>query len=475
LVEVPLQWKISMAGAEDVRARLSDLNNKFKENKISAGDYAKELRSLNSESRAFVNVSTLQKNIFLATHPAVNQLSRAMSVLGSTANTVLSITNALNLAQLALASTSTEQRILESERMQALRELMIAEQKYGKDSIEAAAAREKLNEINARIADETKRIADQQAQNAVSLGASVALIGAAAVNIITKVMPALTGLGAILTGGSLPYIIATIGAAAAPIAAVAAAIAAAAIGLTFFLAGLNIEPFKTWAESMSGIFGPVAKFIIKTFTIDFPNAIKVFLDVMNNIFLIVVPGMLATIADYFGQVMTRDLPAWLQAGARLLIEGFSHMWGTINDNMVAVLQIMFDTLVRWFGDIVAKIAETIRNIWNMFTSLSTRQFNNAVGTAQQGFSGLQGSQVINMLHAASGFEGMVNQPTLFLTGEAGPEYVSVVPNGGRGGGTGTVLVSQVIVQGSILAEREVARISDNSLKNALKQTGFGLR
>lgn len=65
---------------------------------------------------------------------------------------------------------------------------------------------------------------------------------------------------------------------------------------------------------------------------------------------------------------------------------------------------------------------------------------------------------------AAGGAGMVTRPTLFLAGEAGPEYVSFTPQamvspsnmrGGSGGGGGRVEVRQpavfhVVVDGNVL-------------------------
>jgi len=73
--------------------------------------------------------------------------------------------------------------------------------------------------------------------------------------------------------------------------------------------------------------------------------------------------------------------------------------------------------------------------------------------------------------AASGFEGIISKPTTFLIGEAGPEMVSIKPLGNKSSG-GTTIIQYLTVQGSILAEREVERIADRSLKRDLKRVGF---
>jgi hypothetical protein len=48
------------------------------------------------------------------------------------------------------------------------------------------------------------------------------------------------------------------------------------------------------------------------------------------------------------------------------------------------------------------------------------------------------------IKAADGFRGMVNQPTFFMAGEEGPEFVSVTPQGGsRAGGGGVTIIGDV--------------------------------
>ena len=81
-----------------------------------------------------------------------------------------------------------------------------------------------------------------------------------------------------------------------------------------------------------------------------------------------------------------------------------------------------------------------------------------------------GTKLGNVTKAASGFEGMISSPTMFLAGESGAEHVSITPVN-RGGG-GQTINQYIIVQGSILAERDVERIANKSLKRDLKRVGF---
>ena len=77
---------------------------------------------------------------------------------------------------------------------------------------------------------------------------------------------------------------------------------------------------------------------------------------------------------------------------------------------------------------------------------------------------------ISAIKAATGFDGMVNRPTMFLAGEAGPEQVSITPNGGgRSGGGNTLIIN---VGGSVVTERKLAQIVDQYQKQNLKSRGF---
>lgn len=71
---------------------------------------------------------------------------------------------------------------------------------------------------------------------------------------------------------------------------------------------------------------------------------------------------------------------------------------------------------------------------------------------------------------ATGFEGMVNTPSLMMVGDAGPEYVSVTPHGGTRSGGGNMTI--VNVYGSIWNERQLFSRLDDIQKNNLKRRGF---
>lgn len=92
-----------------------------------------------------------------------------------------------------------------------------------------------------------------------------------------------------------------------------------------------------------------------------------------------------------------------------------------------------------------------------------------------GFGGLPGQYGTPFngnvgIFAASGFEGMVNGPTHFLAGEAGPEFVSISPSGKSGGNT--TFNFTINVEGTVIAEQGFDERVQESFKQALKRAGF---
>ena len=63
---------------------------------------------------------------------------------------------------------------------------------------------------------------------------------------------------------------------------------------------------------------------------------------------------------------------------------------------------------------------------------------------------------------------MVNRPTMFLAGEAGPEQVTISPNGQSSGGN-TIIIN---VAGSVVTEKRISQMVDQYQKQNLKSRGF---
>lgn len=349
-------------------------------------------------------------------------MSRSTSILSSISRSYLSILNAINLARLAGQGLSSQELELNSKISDIMRKLA-----KETDPEKIGLLNEELGILKAQL----KEITDQKIQQGLEgIGIGFATISITLSSIV-KMLPQIKSMIGFLSAlGSLAVpsgFLAVLGAAAAPIIAIAAAIAAAAIGLTFLLGGLKIEPFQTWAKAMEPIFGGLSKFIIKLFTIDWPNMI---------FFLITKLG---------------ELQGW-----------FERIFNSVSSVVGNALIFIKDSVTSFFNEIV-------RQIVNFVNYVNSIIFKKGSKTSTSAFSGQSGSSVVNSLHAATGFEGMITKPTLMTVAESGSEYVSVTPHGRGPSGGPTIIVN---VHGSILSERQLFTIVDGYLKDSYKRRGF---
>ncbi len=145
--------------------------------------------------------------------------------------------------------------------------------------------------------------------------------------------------------------------------------------------------------------------------------------------------------------------------------------------------------IKAAADLTAKLGNIIvtvnvskkGNVIGAFGSITTISPNDNIFGAGQ-FRGTNGKLYANqheafingawpvdaLIAAAKGFNGMVNTPTMFLAGEAGPEHVNITPNGQSSGGN-TIIVN---VAGSVVTEKKIAYMVDQYQKQNLKSRGF---
>jgi len=200
MVAIPLTWHAQIVGAENVKARLSELNAQFDRGEITVQQYATGIRQVNRDSRAFSNTLNIQKNVFLATHPVLNNISRAMSIFGSVSRAAITAINAINIAMIALNTNSAGVAQATADVAQAERELKDILTKFPADSKQAIEAMDALRVAQARLAEETQNRATQinGAWLAVFSGFSY-VFGRMGEIAITKVLPFLGGLGGAFT------------------------------------------------------------------------------------------------------------------------------------------------------------------------------------------------------------------------------------------------------------------------------------
>ena len=100
---IPISWKITMTGAKETKARLSELQNEFGRTE-GLKRFNQEVReaSANTKSVSYA-VSQANRNWRLQ-HQTLNEVSRAMNVFGRAMRAGMSIMNTLNLLTVAQSS-----------------------------------------------------------------------------------------------------------------------------------------------------------------------------------------------------------------------------------------------------------------------------------------------------------------------------------------------------------------------------------
>ena len=435
MVSVPLEWKLSVQGAAEVKSKLSEINSAFERGEISASDYSKELRSVNRDARALSNISNTQKNIFLATNPVLSRLSRGLSTLNSISRTGLAISNAINLAKLAGQGLSNQEIGIQLQ-------LIDAQNEFNK-ALDPATKEEAADKI-ALLRKELENLADQKNQSAISdtitLIAAIGTTAATTGNLLIKNGPAIKGFAEIIGSLSIAGGIATI----ASLAGLFVGVAAGA-----FLAGQAI------GNLVKDNLGALEFFY-------WQNILPVFTGILD-FFMFQIPLALGETGSYLANFFTNDLPTWAGSAWTALTAGFTGMWNGIIKLTEGAINGMLGGLQSFVNSGI-KIINKLISAWNKIAK--------KLGLGTIGHVGTLSIQHVTLptIAAANGFDGMVNSPTLFLTGEAGPEHVSVTPSG-KSGGSGSITIIQNI-RGSVLSEREVQRIANRGLKDGLKRLGW---
>lgn len=174
---IPVIWKLQIQGAEDVKKKLADINDQFSRGETSAIDAAKGYREAHKEMRTLNTVQTANKEIFLASHPALLAYTRAMSTFSSAANTALSITNAINLA--TIVAQGTDQAVLDDKQKLAQAQIDYAStmRDFPNDLGRIADAYSKVQLAENQLAIDQRKAAIQMVQNWITVASSVVLVG----------------------------------------------------------------------------------------------------------------------------------------------------------------------------------------------------------------------------------------------------------------------------------------------------------
>lgn len=459
---IPVIWDLQQKGADEIKQKLTELQQKFDQNKIGVEDYASGVRGLSRDASVLTRQSEIQKNILLAQYPSLNQLSRGISAFSSVANSAVSVLNMMNTANILIGQSSSDLLQIEADLAQAERDK--AKAIRDGNPIALANAQERINVLTAKH----KELLDQKYMNQLNawgnLLIGITTIASSLVSVLLKIKPELfTGMVSGLGG---------LAALVAPFAALAAVFVAA------FFAGRELgaallsllPPMEQWEYLYWAFIEPALYDMANFFTQTIPKAVLALTDIVTNFFT-------NTIPDAGTQTIT-----WMTG---VFYPAFMQVWTIIKQGIFVILseilQGIKDNLQGGFNEItkfLSNVVDAVRNAINALTQalLSAFARNTSVSISQVGnsYSGQQGSSVVNSLHKASGFDGIVTSPTFFKVGEAGAERVVVEPLSGRrgGGDGGLTVITTVNVSGSVRSDRELAGFIDDSLKRSLKDRGW---
>ena len=420
MVEVPLSWRLQITGAEQVKARLQEINQQFRNGEIDATSYAKGIREINRDARSFVNIGNVSKNVFLAQHPALNNLSRAMSTFSSVSHTALTIANSLNimlLKQTTQSAASLETRRLINEETRKLNRL---EAEGLKGTEEYRASREKLNIL---LVQETELLKQNNLSwiDTVTILSSVSFAIGSLTPVVIKLIPHMKALGgamaAIGLGSSLSLL------SLVPYVGLFVALASAAYYLSdIFLSDLipSWEEMDYWWYSRGS---PMLANMVDWFTVQLPVAFLATLTFMQDFFL---PGFM-TIWNGIISITAKAV--------NLLIEG---------------LEVLINSFIRVINQMISAYNRVARKI-----RLPTLSLIPTVQLPRLELPALTADVMPN-------FENNALQ--------LGTGIPLTLSGGTSGGGSSQQII--INVAGSVITERELFARMDAYLKEKLKDRGF---
>ncbi|UVF62448.1 tail tape measure protein [Nitrososphaeria virus YSH_922147] len=422
----PLIFQLGISGSGEVKSELDRVTEAFNRAKASGGDYGKEQRALSSAVNRRINEDRLQNRLLLAQHPNLLKITRGLSTVSSITRTLLTLQNALNISKLVSQGVDTQglqiQHDINEERR--LQNDLIA--RGLKDSPEYLASVERLNILLNQQKERIQEVKDTKFNDWVMTLEGVIFAVSTAFLAFGKHLSSIVGffgkLGS-LTSGLLN-----------PLTAIGTAMALIGGFIADWLVGLF--GLNEWRENNG-------RLITEFFTQTIPQSLGQAGLFLTNFFL-------------------NDLPIWASQGLDFLKNLFETTWNSIISTTNAAIN---------------GIISGIESLSNSFISVINRMISAYNRVAKKiglpKLSTIEGMSLprvnIPLITAAKGFDGMVNSPTMFLTGEAGPEHVSVTPNGGSSRNGTTIIVN---VQGSIMTERQLFSKLDNIQKGRLKGLGF---
>lgn len=513
MVSIPLEWTIKLKGGQEVKTTLNDLNESFRKNTITVNEKNKAMAAGNRVAMQALNTDRYQANILKAQYPNLMRVSRAMSTVTSITRGLLTISNALNISKIAnngidsaMMTTQTELNALKRRR----NELEADGLKGSKEWLEVV---EQIAIKEQELKEKNQQLIDQKWDGMLTSIETVFFgIGTIFTNLINNptIFKALTKAGSFfggVFGGFFTWVsnlvikagswIASALGLGSPVYAKSATAGmqnGTAFGLSFvggfaaaiagiltgaLIGALSFPEIDRQLRQMFPGYARYAEFrdtelkqkLDKTFGVT-PDMRKGFdeFDKSRDIF-----GGDGTVAPLVEQEKIEEQVSFFQPlidlftigipdAIKVLQEGFTGGWkgitemtNTFGANLVSGVNQIFGSLITSMNSAISSYNKAAKKMGK--STISSLSFTPNTFTPIP----------MPSVKAATGFDGMVNRPTLFLAGEAGPEQVNITPNG-KGSSSGNTIIIQVA--GSVITEKKLAYMVDQYQKQNLKSRGF---
>jgi len=418
-----LVWRFQAQGAEDVKAKLKEINEQFARGEITTHEYARKLRELNRDANTLSGSMRLQSNLMRAMHPNLAMLERSFSRLGSVARSVMSTLDTVNIIQLVMLGRTNSLAEAQDNLEKAQRNYNLAVEQFGASSPQALQALEALSEAQNKLNDAIKESEHDRLNALVGSLSGIANIAGSlgfAVMGLSRFSGALVGLKGALVAllPSFASVLGMIGMLGPAGIAIAGAIAA--IGLLAYAYQSNLF-------NIQNVMNIVGSNIVTFFTNIIPSALQIAANMILGIFSRSIPDALMNFAGFMNNLFTILLP---QAVASFVYY-LANAANTITGYATQMINMINNTINALRGLIGIRLPSVSVHSYSSGTSSTPRTSSSSPGTSKPSSSsasskggGPTKGPAIPLQH---GFEGIVNKPTLFLVGEAGAEYMHVQP------------------------------------------------
>jgi phage-related protein len=445
--DVQLAWKLSIAGAEEVKERLAEVHEQFDRGELTVQQYGKELKAQDSTLRTLTNSTQFQTRAWLAQHPTINQLSRSMSGLNRVLSATTAAMTAINTASLLMRSDSSTTIGLQNQLAEAERNYNAALTPEEKEK--AARA---VSSLKDEMAEAKKTADDDFINHMFSLGIGIAQIGTTILATIPRFKDLVTTLGDI--GGGL-----------------------AAIGSAFGLIAPVLITGAALFGTIASVIGAIALAIYYALT---PG--DQFADMLKSIFpnsAAAIDAASAAIDDFFKNVLIGGGIAALTWLASNFVSGVTQVWDTVSglftsagaaiteafavfwNGLQSVAQSVSKSIVSTVTDMVDGIISAVKSALEWLSKLPG-DIASGIGNFFSGGSSSSGGGSSGGGGAVRGYAAggtfTTSGPTLFMAGEGGVREQVNVQSVGRAStssnaGGNTYL--NIHMDGSVVAERDL--------------------